>query len=69
MNDSGFTRYIDEYKSNCLRNVKLARAEIYHRFHKLIDGNTPTQSKLDIQRIFHKIIYYNTIFAHMFIKF
>ena len=56
MSDSGFMRYIDEYKNNCRRNLKLAREEVYGRFHMLIDGNTPTHSELDTTRIFHKII-------------
>lgn len=56
MSDSGFMRYIDEYASSCFHNLETARAELYSRFVKLIDGNTPTHSTLDIRRIFHKII-------------
>ena len=56
MTDSGFMRYIDEYRANYIRNVKVAREELYGRFHMLIDGNTPTHSVLDTTRIFHKII-------------
>ncbi len=55
LEDSDFYKYFEEYLLNCEDNLTNARAEIYHRFHKLIDGNTPTHSELDIKRIFHKI--------------
>ena len=54
--DSDFLKHIEEYRKNCWGNVRVAREELYGRFHRLIDGNTPTHSILDTKRIFHKII-------------
>lgn len=56
LSDSGFIKYIEEYREHCWKNVKVAREELYHKFYLLIDGNTPTHSATDITRIFHKII-------------
>lgn len=55
MTDSGFMRHIDEYKNNYQNNLKEARQEVYDRYYRLISGNTPSQSKLDIKRMFHKV--------------
>lgn len=57
MQDSGFWRYFDEYKEKCRtpKRVKVAREQIYERYRKFISGHTKTKSKLDINRIFHKV--------------
>ena len=65
LKDSGFFKYFEEYLMNYKNNVQSARDEIYHHFHMMIDGNTPTHSEYDIKRIFHKIFnvlacYYGT---------
>ena len=67
---SGFTRYMEEYKNTVKGNpssqvVRIARATLYERFHTFISDCTPTHSKVDTDRIFHKIFnlfaYYNHI--------
>lgn len=55
MSDSGFMRYFEEYARNCVDNPVAARDEIYERYYRLINGNTPSHSRLDIRRMFHKV--------------
>ncbi len=55
MADSGFAKYFEEYKTQCLVDAEKARTIIYDKYFMLINGNTPTHSRLDIQRIFHKV--------------
>lgn len=55
LEDSGFMKYFYEYLIACKSDVDKARFEIYHRFHVMLDGNTPTHSDFDTKRIFHKI--------------
>ena len=55
MSDSGFIKYFDEYAKNSATNPVAARDEIYDRYFRLINGNTPSHSRLDITRMFHKI--------------
>lgn len=55
MNDSGFTKYFEEYKVNSATNPRAAKTEIYERYYRLINGNTPSHSRFDITRMFHKV--------------
>ena len=55
MSDSGFMRYFEEYARNSADNPVAARDEIYDRYYRLINGNTPSHSRLDIRRMFHKV--------------
>jgi len=55
MSDSGFMRYFEEYARNSIDNPVVARDEIYDRYYRLINGNTPSHSRLDIRRMFHKV--------------
>ena len=55
MSDSGFMRYFEEYARNSVDNPVAARDEIYERYYRLINGNTPSHSRLDIRRMFHKV--------------
>lgn len=55
MSDSGFMKYFEEYARNSVVNPVAARDEIYNKYYRLISGNTPTHSQLDIRRMFHKI--------------
>lgn len=53
--NSGIMRFFEEYKENCSSNAKSARAVIYEKYHRFISGNTPSKSKTDVDRIFHKV--------------
>ena len=55
MDDSGFTKYFEEYKVNSATNPRAAKTEIYERYYRLINGNTPSHSRFDITRMFHKV--------------
>ena len=55
MSDSGFIKYFEEYKKECRTNPYAARDEIYKRYFRFISGNTPSHSRLDIRRMFHKV--------------
>lgn len=52
---SGIMRYFEEYKETCSANPKGARTRIYEKYHRFISANTPSQSKTDVDRIFHKV--------------
>lgn len=56
MLDSGFMKYFEEYANYCVENPVAARDEIYERYYRLINGNTPSHSRLDIRRMFHKVL-------------
>lgn len=56
LKDSGFWRYFEEYLHNVTDNRIAAKNELYDRYNRLISGNTPTQSRLDIYRMFHKVL-------------
>ena len=56
MSDSGFMKYFEEYTEDSIANPIAARDEIYGRYYRLINGNTPTHSKKDITRMFHKVL-------------
>lgn len=53
--DSGLIRIFDEYKQNCISDPKSAKTEIYAKYHRFISANTPSRSKTDVDRIFHKV--------------
>lgn len=55
LTDSGFIKYIEEYRRNWQKNLKEARETVYSRYIRLIFGNTPSHSRLDITRMFHKV--------------
>ena len=55
MLDSGFMKYFEEYEKNSAKDPATARDEIYDKYYRLIIGNTPARSKLDIRRMFHKV--------------
>lgn len=52
---SGLTRIFEEYKNNCALDCKAARASIYDKYFRFISANTPSQSRTDIYRMFHKV--------------
>lgn len=56
LEDSGFIRRMEEYRLDCTKNLKEARAKLYRQYRMLIAGNTPSHSPFDIDRIFHKIL-------------
>lgn len=55
LTDSDFMRFFEEYRYAYKNDLKSARSEIYERYRRLISGNTPTHSVLDIDRMFHKV--------------
>lgn len=55
MSDSGFIKYFEEYANDSVSDPIAARDEIYERYYRLINGNTPSHSRLDIRRMFHKV--------------
>ncbi|WP_278584395.1 hypothetical protein [Coprobacter fastidiosus] len=55
MSDSGFMKYFEEYAKDSVDNPVTSRDEIYERYYRLINGNTPSHSRLDIRRMFHKV--------------
>ena len=65
ISDSGLMRIFDEYKQNCISDPKSAKADIYAKYHRFISANTPSHSKTDVDRIFHKVfnlfVYYSPI--------
>jgi len=56
LSDSNFSKYLDEYKTNCKKDLNKERGALYEKYSKLIVGNTPTRSALDIRRMFHKVL-------------
>ena len=55
LSDSGLMRIFDEYKESCISDPKLAKTEIYAKYQRFISANTPSHSKTDVDRIFHKV--------------
>ena len=55
LEDSNFYRYIEEFQHNWPKDIKGARDEVYDQYYKLINGNTPSHSPLDVRRMFHKV--------------
>lgn len=56
LDDSNFSRYLDEYKNNYKKNLNEARNVLYDKYYKFIKGNTPSHSPIDIRRMFHKVL-------------
>ena len=56
LKDSGFWKYFEEYLQNVGINQSGAKTELYDRYYRLISGNTPSQSRVDINRMFHKVL-------------
>lgn len=56
LKDSGFLKYLESYKLDYTRDLNDARSTVYEKYYRLISGNTPSQSRTDIRRMFHKII-------------
>jgi hypothetical protein len=54
--DSGFLKHMETYREDCLKNLNEARENLYEKYFRFISGNTPTKSRLDIRRMFHKIL-------------
>lgn len=61
LKDSNLLRLFDEYEISInkaagrMNMIKLAKATIYEKYHRFIAGNTPSKSKTDVDRIFHKV--------------
>ena len=56
LSDSGFLKYMEEYKIECTKRLNEARGSLYEKYFRFISGNTPTHSRCDIQRMFHKVL-------------
>lgn len=54
-NDSGITRFFNTYKATCGADARAAKKTIYEKYHRFISANTPSHSKTDVDRIFHKV--------------
>lgn len=65
MSDSGFMKHFEEYSNNSVTNPVAARDEIYGRYYRLINGNTPSHSQLDIRRMFHKVFNVYAVEHHL----
>lgn len=55
INASGLRRIFDEYMNSYEADAKLAKKTIYEKYHRFISANTPSQSKIDCDRMFHKV--------------
>lgn len=56
LKDSAFLKHIETYKSDYTKGLNDARDVVYEKYFRFISGNTPSQSRTDIRRMFHKII-------------
>ncbi|SDH84413.1 hypothetical protein [Myroides phaeus] len=56
LKDSGFLKNLEEYKAEQVKGLNEARENLYEKYFRFITGNTPTHSRLDIRRMFHKIL-------------
>ena len=65
LNDSNFSKHFDEYKNSYKKDLNNAREVLYEKYYKLIIGNTPTRSRLDIRRMFHKVLNVFAVENHM----
>ena len=52
---SGIVRYFEEYREDCKVDAKAARSEIYEKYYRFISANTPSRSRIDVYRMFHKV--------------
>ena len=61
LKESNIYRFFEEYEETVNRAcgnktiIRQAKTTIYEKYHKFISGNTPSQSKTDVDRIFHKV--------------
>lgn len=55
LSDSNFMRFMEAYAEDCKKKPRQAKEELYERYRRMISGNTPSKSKLDITRMFHKV--------------
>lgn len=61
LRDSNLLRLFEEYEQSITKAagnksaIRLAKTTIYEKYHRFISGNTPSQSKTDVDRIFHKV--------------
>ncbi len=57
---SGIERYFREYKERCEgateSEIIAAKTDLYDRYHRFVSANTPTKSKRDSDRMFHKVL-------------
>ena len=62
---SGIERFFREYKESCINatkgEIRAAKNTLYDKYHRFISANTPTKSKLDTNRMLHKVL---NIFAY-----
>lgn len=56
LTDSGFMRYMEEYKENYAKGLDSARKRLYDKYFLMVSGNTDTKSYKDIHRMFHKVL-------------
>lgn len=56
LSDSGFLKNLEEYNIEHSKGLNNARENLYNKYFRFISGNTPTRSRLDIRRMFHKIL-------------
>ena len=54
--DSGFLKHLEAYLTDSTKELNEARENLYEKYFRLISGNTPSHSRLDIRRMFHKIV-------------
>ena len=65
MSDSGFIKYFEEYAEDSAFDHIAARDEIYEKYYRFINGNTPSHSRLDIRRMFHKVFNVYAVEHHL----
>ncbi len=63
--DSGFLKNLEEYKLKHSKSLSNARENLYDKYFRFISGNTPTRSRLDIRRMFHKILNIYAVEQHL----
>ncbi len=55
--DSGIMRFFIDYESECRTGkIRDAKDHLYSRYNRFIAANTPTKSKLDTDRMLHKVL-------------
>lgn len=62
INASGLQRLFVEYMDSYETDPVLAKKTIYMKYHRFISANTPSQSKIDCDRMFHKVF---NLFAYL----
>ena len=55
INASGLRRIFIEYADSWANGISAAKRTIYDRYHRFISANTPSKSKIDCDRMFHKV--------------